>query len=385
MAKSSGPRIRKQTSRVKGHDYIRWVVDYGLVDGKRVRETFKTEARANRAIEKWERGLDREAEKQELLATRIGEKAEKLTTDNLLDASKALDVLKSGVSLEAAAKFYMEHNTPRGEQKTVGQLYDGYLLSRQLASRRPDTLRDIRSYLKGFADSFQDKLVQHLTTTDLEQWMQEQNGTPRTRNKRRIHLVGLFNYAVDRSYCVANPASALIRANVPKSRPYIIPPEDVGKLMAYTHEHEPTMVPYLALCLFAGLRPLGEMGRLDWKDINLKRKEIFISDEVSKTGDERYVDIHDNLLGWLKPHWQNSGPIFFSKRKFNRIREKAEIRWEANCMRHSFGSYHLAMFDNAGKTALQMGHRDIGTLFEYYRRAVRKGDAEKYWSILPVS
>jgi hypothetical protein len=26
-------------------------------------------------------------------------------------------------------------------------------------------------------------------------------------------------------------------------------------------------------------------------------------------------------------------------------------------MRHSFGSYHLAAFDNAGKTALQMGRR----------------------------
>jgi integrase len=144
-------------------------------------------------------------------------------------------------------------------------------------------------------------------------------------------------------------------------------------------------VPYLALCLLAGLRPMGEMGRLDWKDINLKRKEIFISDEVSKTGDERYVDIHDNLLKWLTPHQKSAGAIFFSRRKFNRIRTKTEIHWEANCMRHSFGSYHLAMFDNAGKTALQMGHRDIGTLFEYYRRAVRKEDAEKYWDISPVS
>jgi integrase len=68
----------------------------------------------------------------------------------------------------------------------------------------------------------------------------------------------------------------------------------------------------------------------------------------------------------------------------NRIREKGGANWKPNCMRHSFGSYHLAMFDNAGKTALQMGHREIGTLFEYYRRAVRKEDAEKYWGIIPL-
>ena len=54
-------------------------------------------------------------------------------------------------------------------------------------------------------------------------------------------------------------------------------------------------------------------------------------------------------------------------------------------MRHSYGSYHLAMFDNAGKTALQMGHRELGTLFEHYRRAVRKKDAAKFWAILPTN
>ncbi len=52
-------------------------------------------------------------------------------------------------------------------------------------------------------------------------------------------------------------------------------------------------------------------------------------------------------------------------------------------MRHSFGSYHLGAFENAGKTALQMGHRELGTLFEHYRRAVKKEDAERFWRIQP--
>jgi integrase len=52
-------------------------------------------------------------------------------------------------------------------------------------------------------------------------------------------------------------------------------------------------------------------------------------------------------------------------------------------MRHSFGSYHLAAHENAGKTALQMGHRRIDTTFEHYRRAVRKEDAERFWKIMP--
>ncbi len=381
---TSGPKIRKQVSSVKGREYVRWLVDFGMAGNKRHRETFKTEARAKTAIRKWNKAQEREAETQDVLANRIGEKAKKLSTDSLLDASRAIEVLKGSASLEVAARFYVSHHTPAGGEKTIQELYDGYYLSRQLANRRPDTLRDIRGYLQPFTQDFGDTPVQNVTIADLERWMQKQNGSPRTRNKRRIHLVGLFNYAVDRKYCTENPASALVRANVDKTKAYIIPPKDAAALMAYTEKDEPEMAPYLALCLFAGLRPAGEMSRLDWKDIDLDRKEIFITDTISKTGDERYIDIQPNLLLWLEPYTQPRGPIFFSRRKFERIRRKIKIHWEPNCMRHSFGSYHLAQYDNAGKTALQMGHRDIGTLFEYYRRAVRKEDADNFWSIVPA-
>ena len=160
---------------------------------------------------------------------------------------------------------------------------------------------------------------------------------------------------------------------------------DCEQLMQYTASSEPEMVSYMALCLFAGIRPgiEGEISRLDWKDIDLARREVFISDVVSKTHDERFIDISDNLLQWLTPYQQKQGPVFWSRRKAERIREKSGVRWASDCMRHSYGSYHLAMHDNAGKTALQMGHRDIGTLFEHYRRAIRKKDAEAFWSIRP--
>ena len=45
----------------------------------------------------------------------------------------------------------------------------------------------------------------------------------------------------------------------------------------------------------------------------------------------------------------------------------------------------MAQHENAGKTALQMGHREIATTFEHYRRAVRKEDAAKFWAIMPAA
>ena len=52
-------------------------------------------------------------------------------------------------------------------------------------------------------------------------------------------------------------------------------------------------------------------------------------------------------------------------------------------MRHTFASYHLAMFRSAEKTALELGHRDTTMLFSHYRELVQIADAEEYWSIKP--
>ena len=143
------------------------------------------------------------------------------------------------------------------------------------------------------------------------------------------------------------------------------------------------MVPYMALCLFAGIRPVGEMSRLDWKDIDFKRGEVFISEEASKTGDERIVTMTDTLVAWLIPHRKAEGSIYFTRTRFERIHKGAGVRWAKDCMRHTFGSYHLAMWDNMGRTMEQMGHTNARIFKNHYRRAVRQEDAKRFWSIRP--
>lgn len=377
------PKIGEQTTTVKGRVYKRYVVEFGVVRGKRDRKTFKTRRAAQAHIREREQKDVSNVEARAILEKRIGEKAHKLATDDLLDAVKALDVLKHTTSLETAARFYMDHNDPGGTRHTVEELYEKYKESREKANRRPATIRDIDVCLSPFVEAFGGTRVQHVTIDDLDAWLNEQTGGAVRRNKRRRHLVGMFNFAVKRRYRRDNPASGLEISNEKKRRPHVLSLDDCEQLMRYTADNEPETIPYMALCLFAGVRPEGEIGKLDWKEIDLGRREIFISDEVSKTHDERFIDISDNLLQWLTPYQQKQGPVFYSPSKAKRIRESCGVRWASDCMRHSFGSYHLAMHDNAGKTALQMGHRNLGTLFEHYRRAVRKQDAEAFWAIRP--
>ncbi|HMF46809.1 MAG TPA: hypothetical protein VKE29_09060, partial [Candidatus Udaeobacter sp.] len=70
----------------------------------------------------------------------------------------------------------------------------------------------------------------------------------------------------------------------------------------------------------------------------------------------------------------------------NDDRERATLRaeWPQNALRHSFGSYHLAQFNDAAKLALEMGNSP-SVIFRHYRQLVKPKQAERYWKLEPVA
>jgi hypothetical protein len=62
--------------------------------------------------------------------------------------------------------------------------------------------------------------------------------------------------------------------------------------------------------------------------------------------------------------------------------KESGVNWPQNVTRHSFVSYHLAQFQNAGKTALEAGHSEQ-MLFNHYRELVTSDEAAAFWAITP--
>jgi integrase len=135
---------------------------------------------------------------------------------------------------------------------------------------------------------------------------------------------------------------------------------------------------------------------------HLDKRQIEVKKWKSKTAQRRFVTISDNLLSWLQPHAQASGPVIPlsnspghvgnpSSKLVYQLRKKARIEagmteWKRNCLRHSFCSYHYAMYEDAGKTAAEAGHTSPATTFANYRELIKGGkpEAEMYWSIRPA-
>ncbi len=65
----------------------------------------------------------------------------------------------------------------------------------------------------------------------------------------------LFLFAKDRDYCAENSAEKIPRAILDDAAPGILPVDQVLALLNTAREEDSEMLSYVALGLFAGLRP----------------------------------------------------------------------------------------------------------------------------------
>ena len=366
--------------RTRGNSYQ---VDFGMVNGKRVQKSHRTK----HAAEEWadlkalELSDNRYATFQ-LSDRHRGDALEAYRT--LADAfdMKLTDLPCGEATLQKVVDFYIERAMPGGGVVTFSELADEYIAEKDQLGRRPATLKDVRSRMRRVADKLGREPVHLITTGQLQEWMDAQKHASVTRKNYRTHLVMLFNYAIEHQYRKDNPADRLGIPSVDEKLPEILTVKECKSLMETAHASHSNMVPYLAIALFAGLRPT-EAKLLDWQNIDFAAKQIKVIPETAKKRRLRYVEMSDNLIDWLTPHRKKSGQIHFVRKQFDAVRRKAGISWPHDVLRHCYASYHLAMHENQDKAALQLGHRNTDVLFNHYRNLVTKAEAKEFWRILP--
>ncbi len=375
--KDEWPRVRQRATISNGKRYQYWVVDAGILEGKRQIENFKTESEAQA-----------NAEKMRLERKQIGLDAIRLKEEDKHDAAKAVRLLNGLVTLEEAAKFYINHHTPSTLKKKVMDVYDEFMASKQHAGLSDMTVRGYMWKLGRFTRDFGDRALTSVTPGEIEAWMNSNSFHGQNRADYRRHLTIFYRFAISRKYAIDNMASAVSKVNVARKIPAVLTPAEVEQLLlSASRYHQGRMLPYFAIGCFCGLRPW-ELRKLAWADINFETKEIYISPDVAKTGQDRFVTMPDNLMEWLKsiPGVMKTGTLFYSRNSFNDIREKAELfdKWQIDVMRHSAASHLYAMTQNAAQVTAQMGH-GLSVFMRHYRKTVSQREGEAYFRILPAS
>jgi integrase len=151
------------------------------------------------------------------------------------------------------------------------------------------------------------------------------------------------------------------------------------------------LVPYVAVCLFGGLRPF-EAQRLTWQQVNLKDGELRLEANQTKTGMPRVIAICPTLKKWLK---SCEGKEFFPanwRRDFDAIKETAGFRarsdeknlkvWIDDVMRHTAISHYFRKTGSYGQTAEQFGNSEA-IIKKHYQGRVSSSDTVKFYRLKP--
>lgn len=348
--------------------------------GKRKRETYQTLEAAKAA-----------ADLKAVELRSNGNKAFSLTDYQRLDAVEAVALLKGAASLKDAVRCWLRYNRQADKGQTFAAMVEAYLADMAKRELRPATIRDARKRLSKMKKDMGPLPAIQIAPADLENWLDAQG--VKTQNRRNFVTVarGLFNWAMERGDLDFNPADKVQLPKAEKDLPTILKPETVAKIMHGAQKAAPDCVAYLALCFFAGLRPMNEAGRATWESVDLENNTLRVIPEVAKTRRARLVTIAPNLRDWLQRYrLSNKGeqiapaPMTL-RRRMNAVKKAAGLtKWPPDVARHCFASAHLALHSDIQKTCLELGHTSPQMLFTHYRNLMSAKQAADYFSIRPA-
>ena len=177
----------------------------------------------------------------------------------------------------------------------------------------------------------------------------------------------------------------IMKAKASPRNEQILSVEECNLLIRWTEENDPELLIYPVICLFAGLRLNQEATRIDWSSITISR--IIVEEKLTKDRQNRIIEpLTPNLVEWIR-FIDSKGvkpfPLRNLRRRWHKAKQVVGRKWLHDSMRHSYASYHFAMFGNAVLTAKNLGHTDSMLFRKDYNGAVTMTEAHEFWSIVP--
>ncbi len=254
--------------------------------------------------------------------------------------------------------------------------------AKERANRRKDYIKQLKWALTRFLKGREDQDPRLISPADIEAFFLTCGFSARTRATFITRLGALFSWAEQRGYVQFNPVKRLDRITIDRKPPRILSPKEAEDLLQITRKHDPGMLPYIVVGLFAGVRP-NEMDRLTWRDIDLNRAIITIDAAASKTRRRRIVPLHPKAVYWL---WKCELGFPFApnnkKKRLPRIAKRLGWDlWHHDLLRHSAASFLIALHKDAAKVSLMLGNSPA-ILLSRYMELVSDECCKLFWSIL---
>jgi hypothetical protein len=415
IKKATFTERQKVGDEIKVYTYAGYAIR-GRLNGKRVRKQCKTHSEALTEKERLEIEAANHGGQVRTILTR-------LTEAQIKTAETAFALTHDPL---AAVQWYLANYKPPVAEMPIDKARDAFVADREPHVSKV-ALRDYKRTLRDFI-AFSGKVwpddppeaplrsVHTFKTEDVSRFLASRKtadeaapGGLRPIGKKRFNnmrgdLNAFFSHCAhaSRKWTMENPVAGIAKFKIARGLPEIITPEKAAELMAFLETYAGPercrgekrrpgcLVPYFALCLFAGLRPdvrEGEVRKLaDSPDcaklINEALGVIRITPEISKVSAIRQVKIRPNLAAWLKRYPLEKFPIVVPNQQDMVSIVRAKFGLGDDVLRHTFISAHIAKWKSLGEAALEAGNSEA-MIRKHYLNMLSEAQADAFWGIVP--
>jgi integrase len=358
----------------------------GQLNGVRIRRNFKSqeEAAAEKSV-------------LELKALQLASSLSAVTTclaeDQVREAEAVFRRLAGGSrTLSFCVDYALTNYRTPENQKALDEAVAAYLVVKTREHEQKlisaSQLTTINRHMKALKKHFPGITVAELNATHLMTYFQRANGCLKTYNNRRGLVSTFLKFAEQQEWLASNPIKKIPYYRIAHRRgsAKTLTTAQAQELMTYVEGFENgRLVPFFALCLFAGIRPClrtGEILRLLPAHVRLDTGVILIEPEVSKVREKRTVAIQPNLAAWLRAYPLAKNPIIMPNLQKLRARIAKRFGLTHDVMRHTFISMHVAKFRSLGEAALQAGNSEA-IIKKHYLDLKSAVEAKQFFGIRP--
>lgn len=280
---------------------------------------------------------------------------------------------------------------------TVAEAVEQFLLEKRV-TLTARSLHSLRARLRQFARIMGDRGMRSIDTLQIEEWML---GLGRQRkpkgafekassdglsahalNHYRAALASLFGHAAKSGWVAFNPVKALKRAGPLNEKPEIYTPEQAAVVMFAALDRQPSVLPVLALQMFAGLR-LGDAAKTSLSVVLSQAAQQAGSFPITfSKAPSRQLPVCDALRAWLAANPNPSGFAWDGSQDLlrNRLKEVlqyAGVNANLESPRMTYLRYRLHLTGNVAEVAAEGSVRFA--LLESLSRILVTAEATRYF------
>ena len=199
-------------------------------------------------------------------------------------------------TLTGLAKAHIQKSLERHKSVPLDELFERYVKANgtRISAKHLRNITYTRRRFEGLAKV----PVSDLEAAHLERFLR--GCTDSLHNAHLRNVSAVLGWGQRKGFLPENVARRVDLRHIKRDEITLLPNPTIRALFDRAVADQPKLVAFLTLAIFCGVRTERELPKLEWRDIDLDQRRVWVRPLNAKTRSRRHVAISDNAAAWLR-------------------------------------------------------------------------------------